>query len=440
MGKAVAMNARRNGALEALSLESWFRNRSSLFAFVQSLLISNKEHETWYGDKKLASEMAKDDLVGRMHYNLKFLNLGGCAVGDFGINYKQIKKQVRPEWPRILELATKAPLTLNMKKCSLRAKDAETLAYMLADNPFGQSKVESLHLQQNLLTKEGAKLLAPALATNTSLRYLNLDSCKLGVSGMKSICQSLKTNSSISSLSLYRNIFDVDGARALGEALKTNSTLSFLDIGHNRIRMTGLRSVVEGVLANPASVLSELGVRWNFITDEGFTYLFDQLVLPKQGRAQQLKKLWIRSNFLSEYHKVELHKRVTNANLAGQVYVDDFEGVNLLAKAFIDRSIWIAPMPEAYLRLRKEEIAHFFQERHECGFVVDVRMGKGRNVPGRTRKNVFCVVEYAHENSVPRSLKLASKKLAKFGGQPVRIYKAGTKTAVNFPSQRRRGM
>lgn len=225
--------------------------------------------------------MEKDDLVGRMHYNLKFLNLATSSIGDFQINYKHIKKQTRPEWPRILELATKAPLTLNMKKSGLRYKDAETLAYMLAGNPYGESKVESLHLQQNQLTKEGAKLLAPALATNTSLRYLNLDSCKLGVSGMKSICQSLKTNSSISSLSLYRNIFDVDGARALGEALKTNTTLTFLDIGHNRIRMTGLKSVVEGVLANPASVLSELGVRWNFITDEGFTYLFDQLVLPK---------------------------------------------------------------------------------------------------------------------------------------------------------------
>ena len=65
-------------------------------------------------------------------------------------------------------------------------------------------------------------------------------------------------------------------------------------------------------------------------------------------------------------------------------------------------------------------------------------MGKGRIVPGRTRDNIYCIVEYAHENSVPRSLKLASKKLAKFNGQPVRIYKAGTKTAVNMPSQQRK--
>lgn len=45
--------------------------------------------------------------------------------------------------------------------------------------------------------KEGAKLLAPALKINTSLRYLNLDSCQIGVSGMKSIADSLKTNKNI---------------------------------------------------------------------------------------------------------------------------------------------------------------------------------------------------------------------------------------------------
>ena len=57
--------------------------------------------------------------------------------------------------------------------------------------------------------------------------------------------------------------------------------------------MTGLKSVVEGILANNASLVSELAIKWNFITDEGLSYLFEQLVLPKQGRTQQLKKIWL---------------------------------------------------------------------------------------------------------------------------------------------------
>ena len=118
---------------------------------------------------------------------------------------------------------------------------------------------------------------------------------------------------------------------------------------------------------------------------------------------------------------------------------DDFEGANLLMKEYIDRSIWVAPMPRSMTSQKETQIAKFFQEQHSCGLVVDVRLRQGRTIPGRTRPNVYCVIEYAHENSVPRSLKLASKKLARFDGQPVRVYKAGTKTAVNMPSQRRRG-
>mmetsp|Transcript_5878 Transcript_5878/g.7109 ORF Transcript_5878/g.7109 Transcript_5878/m.7109 type:complete len:89 (-) Transcript_5878:1061-1327(-) len=88
--------------------------------------------------------MEKEDLVKHMYCNLKFLNLAKSLLGKFSINYKTIKKQAKPEWPAILELVTKTALTLNMKNCSLKIKDAETLAYMLADNPFGESKIESL--------------------------------------------------------------------------------------------------------------------------------------------------------------------------------------------------------------------------------------------------------------------------------------------------------
>ncbi len=97
---------------------------------------------------------------------------------------------------------------------------------------------------------------------------------------MVSVCDAISANKAIKTLNLYRNVFDVDGARALGKALKTNSTLEFLDIGHNRIRLTGLKSIIDGIKANPTSKVSEMSIKWNFITDEGFSWLFEQLVLP----------------------------------------------------------------------------------------------------------------------------------------------------------------
>lgn len=235
-----------------------------------------------YGDKKLAAEMEKLDLEKHFHFKLKFFNIRGCSIaGALTFNYKNILKMQVPEWPLILKLVTQTDLILNMKKCDLKAKDMETIGYFLTENPNGASKLTHLSLQQNKITGEGAKLLSPALKVNTSLKSLNLSSCNLGVSGMVSICEALKTNSTLETLSLYRNIFDVDGARALGTALKTNTSLRFLDVGHNRIRMTGLKSIVEGILANPASKVSELSIKWNFINDEGMTYLFEQMVLPK---------------------------------------------------------------------------------------------------------------------------------------------------------------
>lgn len=87
---------------------------------------------------------------------------------------------------------------------------------------------------------------------------------------------------------------------------------------------------------------------------------------------------------------------------------------------------------------QEHQIGNFFQKQYDCGLVVDVRFRQGKTVPGRSKPNCYAVIEYAHENSVPRSLKLASKKLAQFKCQPVRVYKAGTKTAVIVPAQRRK--
>lgn len=73
----------------------------------------------------------------------------------------------------------------------------------------------------------------------------------------------------------------------------------------------------------------------------------------------------------------------------------------------------------------------------EAGLVSDIRVKAGKPVPGRKNQNFYAIVEFANENSIPRSLKIASKKQARFGGVAGRIFKAGTRTAVIKPSQRR---
>ena len=48
------MNAKRNGALTAVSLRGWLFIPNTFASFFKALLISDKWEEMWYGDPKVA--------------------------------------------------------------------------------------------------------------------------------------------------------------------------------------------------------------------------------------------------------------------------------------------------------------------------------------------------------------------------------------------------
>ena len=221
----------------------------------------------------------------------------------------------------------------------------ELVAFAIGLNPVATSKIRAIDLSKNVITKEGAKLIAPSLVNNKQLITLDLSHTKLGVSGMVHLAESLLKNDTLRHINLYRNIIDVDGARSLGNLLKVNTSLEFIDVGHNRIRKTGLRAICDGILANPNSKVSQLGIRSNFINDDGFTYLFEKLVFPSAERKQQLSELFIRQNFLSEHYKINLAKQLDEKGVVA--YVDDFCTVDYLEKQKLDKTVWVSPMPKA---------------------------------------------------------------------------------------------
>jgi Ran GTPase-activating protein (RanGAP) involved in mRNA processing and transport len=151
--------------------------------------------------------------------------------------------------------------------------------------------------------KEGAKTLALAIEENKSLRSLDLSQCKLGVQGTYVIANALKKNNTLTHLNLYRNKVDVDGARSLREALKVNNTLEFLDVGHNRLREKGIKALTDGICENPNSKLKQLGVRFNFINDDGFNYLFENAILKNKSK---LTHIYLMQNYLTEHYSLDL--------------------------------------------------------------------------------------------------------------------------------------
>lgn len=199
-----------------------------------------------------------------------------------------------------------------------------------------------LNLSRNNIQKEGAKILAYALEGNASLEVLDLSQCKLGVSGTVSIAQALQKNKTLKHLNLYRNKVDVDGARALRELLKVNSTLEFLDLGHNRLREKGIMAITDGILENEAgSNIKHLGIRFNFIKDDGFAYLFDNAVFPEGGKSK-LTHIYMMQNYLSEHFTLQLDAKIEQ--LKRQIYIDSFEKLQYLSQERLDKSIWISPV------------------------------------------------------------------------------------------------
>jgi Ran GTPase-activating protein (RanGAP) involved in mRNA processing and transport len=64
--------------------------------------------------------------------------------------------------------------TLRLRKCQINPKTTEIIAYAIAKNPIGPTALTSLDLSSNLITQEGAKILAPALEENKSIVHLDL--------------------------------------------------------------------------------------------------------------------------------------------------------------------------------------------------------------------------------------------------------------------------
>lgn len=62
LGKSIAMNAYKNGALSSLSIVQFFSSNANFQLFLQNMMISVKDHEKWYGEEKIANKMEKEDL------------------------------------------------------------------------------------------------------------------------------------------------------------------------------------------------------------------------------------------------------------------------------------------------------------------------------------------------------------------------------------------
>jgi hypothetical protein len=119
LGKALAMNAYKNGSLEGLSMRNWIASYANADSFVHQMNISDQDHEYWYGDRKVAEAMQKEQLDRKMHFKLKFIDFQKSNFANWGLNFKPkvIVKQTTPLWPNFLNWVTQSGLDLNLRDC-----------------------------------------------------------------------------------------------------------------------------------------------------------------------------------------------------------------------------------------------------------------------------------------------------------------------------------
>eukprot|EP00831_Metopus_contortus_P031985 TRINITY_DN25959_c0_g1_i1.p1 TRINITY_DN25959_c0_g1~~TRINITY_DN25959_c0_g1_i1.p1 ORF type:complete len:1431 (-),score=259.64 TRINITY_DN25959_c0_g1_i1:38-4204(-) len=435
LGKAIGLNARKQGSLEYFSAVSSFSNYNSLKTFIENLWVSEYDNELWYGDVSEANKMHGEQKEKYFHCQLKEFILGKTNLIS-NITLNTVKYLKYDKYPAFLKFVCENPTlkSLCMPSSYLNKNDGEALGLCLkSEGHF--SNLRTLDISKNALRKEGARALATVLSTEgIKLENLDISGNKIGVSGAKAFAEMLKVNKSLKVLNLFSNIIDVDGARALRDSLKVNCTLESLDVGLNRLREKGVMALAEGLYENKNTAVKSLGLRFNFIADDGIQIFFDKEVFS--GKCK-LDYLYLKGNYITEPQAALLQKTLEEKKIV--MHVDIFEKMKYMVQDKLDRSIWISPIWSNDADTGNK-IKTFFEDNVKVGVVVDVRVRTGGKVAGKPKSNIYAVVEFAHVNSVPRALRVASKKQAVINGNRIRIYKAGTRTqAIIKPPKVKRG-
>lgn len=174
--------------------------------------------------------------------------------------------------------------------------------------------LHTLDLHDNpALGPEGAELLAPGIATSSSLQTLNLHGCGLGAEGINRLSAAVGRSRSLQTLLLMHNRLTAEGAAAIGHAASESTTLTELDLSFNELGPAGGRALAKGigkgtalvilrVAANELAVggaavlaaalqctqaLRECDARWNNL-DEG-----SKVALRQESEKQQFPMTWV---------------------------------------------------------------------------------------------------------------------------------------------------
>jgi Ran GTPase-activating protein (RanGAP) involved in mRNA processing and transport len=237
---------------------------------------------------------------------------------------------------------------------AIGVRGARHLAAALETN----TTLESLVLVDACITSKGAISLARALSINTSLVKLHLGGNQIGVGGARQLATALGGNCAMQSIVLYANNLGDDGAWHLACALQDNKNLTQLAVGGNGIGNKGAGFLAQALTIN--STLFFLDLCRNDISDKGATKL--ATMLPS-NRA--LLELCLNSNRISSLGTLEFgqvlstHPRAPHCPSCDRFLV--LRGLRLRHVASDLQTIPVGLVGD----FRNRVLLRFFWQRHE---------------------------------------------------------------------------
>ncbi|XP_032872013.1 NACHT, LRR and PYD domains-containing protein 3-like [Amblyraja radiata] len=168
-------------------------------------------------------------------------------------------------------------------------------------------KIQKLWLNSVGLTDFGAKDLASALSTNSSLTKLELGENKLGDSRVKLALAALRNpDCKIQILGLNNVGLTDSGSVNLASALSTNPSLTELNLNENELGDSGVK-LVSAALRNPDCKIQTLELNYVGLTDFGVEDLVSAL-----SAKPSLTKLYLLHNSLTDRSVPALRRLILN--------------------------------------------------------------------------------------------------------------------------------
>lgn len=364
--------------------------------------------------------MGGEDLTKHFYNNLRIVDMSRCAltVGTWTVvlhQRKQIKKKpfinnFINSSPELTHWNLKSSFN-NMTGCNSNPV-LDFIATELAEGAV--SNLEFLGLRQNKIPKASIPSLGTIMTKLSNLKVLDLSKCSLGVAGGHLLKEPQSNCKKLEYLCLFNNLLDVDGMRSISKALEVQSSLKFIDFGFNRIKDEGQRNLKLGLNKNKNSKLTALGLRYNFLSDDGVKSFITEVT------SSSLETLFLKNNnltndLLAEHKETALKK---NAKL----YCDFFDKIEVNDESKLNRTIFVSPANMD----GNQPVKNFFDAR-KTGVILNIRIRKGQNYPNRADNQHFAFIEFASELSVHKSLMIPKRKRL-IGSKKIDIYRAGTAT------------